>query len=174
MIKIIEIQESDIPNFLEIGIENAPCVLFAYHKGDYALICEDKEYNIDDLKRNNISSTNINGKGGTIICTNGDVDFAFVGSEDYCWERLGELSKFISHLLTDGKLLNNDFIYGNNKYGSYTTIKKGDMFCIASHISNNINKKLIDEICFKNCYKIPEKLPEPITKEQIYQIFKGV
>lgn len=173
MIKLVEIQENEIPNFLEIGIQNAPCVLYAIHKGNYALICEEEKCNYDVLKERNVPIARIGGKGATIICAKGDIDFGIVGDKEYCISRLNELEKHISNLLTGGKLINNDFIYNGNKYGSYTAIDIGNYYCIAIHMSNNIDKELIQAVCLKQCFKEPEKLPTPITKKVLKDIFKG-
>lgn len=172
MLKIVKFKQEEIPSYIPYGLENAPCILYGIHDKPFAWICKEELCNYDYLKKRNIPYINIDGNGSTIITAEGDIDFGFFGSKEFCEEQFYKLSNYISKLLTNGKFLNNDFMYDGNKYGSATKIEFGEITYIGVHISNNIDKELINNICLKKCYKIPEKMPIPLLESDVEKIFK--
>lgn len=169
--KFMELTQKDIPNYLQIGVENAPCILYGVHDKDFAWICKQENCNYNAIEKEEVNHINIQGNGSTIICSAGDLDFGFFGSEEFCVERLKDVSEYMSKVLKGGRVLNNDFMYDGNKYGAYTSIRFGDTFYIGVHLSNYVNNKLIDEICTKEILKKPSALPVKITREDIPIMF---
>jgi hypothetical protein len=173
MIKIRKLTQNDIPKYIKTGIENAPCILYGIHDKDFVWICKEKKCDFDYIKENNINHIEINGTGSTIVCAEGDLDFGFFGSEEFCYKMLNKVSEYLSKLLTGGEIINNDFMYNGNKYAAATRIDLGDCYYIGVHVSNNINKDLINNVCLKKSYKTPEKLPKALTEKDIKIIFEG-
>ena len=62
-------------------------------------------------------------------------------------------------------------MYNGNKYAGATSIDFGGCYYIGVHISNDINKELINKICLKKSYKTPEKLPKALTEEDVKLMF---
>ena len=171
--KIVKFTQKEIPNYLSFGIKNAPCVLYGVHDKPFVWICKEECCDTEFILNNNIDHIFIPGTGSSIVCSEGDLDLGFFGTEEFCNIAFARLSDLISKKLTQGRLINNDFMYDGNKYGSATYIDFGDCYYIGVHISNEINKDLIKNICKKKCYKEPEKLPVSITEEDILALFNG-
>lgn len=172
MTKLIELTQKDIPNYLEIGKQNAPCILYGVHDKEFAWICEEENCDYNAIEKENINHININGAGSTIVCSKGDLDFGFFGSKEFCVDRLNDVSSYMSYILKNGEIVNNDFLYDGFKYGAYTNIDFGDVFYVGVHLSNYINNDLISEICTKKVYKIPNQLPVKVTREDIPKMFE--
>lgn len=168
---IKELTQQDIPNYLQLGKELAPCVLFGVHDKPFAWICREELCDYDFIKNNNINHIKISGSGSTIVCSKGDIDLGFFGDQEFCNQMLERISKKFAEILTDSKFVNNDFMYNGNKYGAVTSIKLGDCYYLGVHISNEIDTELIGKICLKKCFKKPEKLPITIDKSTILSIF---
>lgn len=170
--KIIKLTQKDIPNYLEIGKENAPCILYGIHDKEFAWICEDEKCDYNAIDKEKVDYINLQAGGSTIVCSAGDLDFGFFGDKDFCSDRLEDVSNYMSYILKGGEILNNDFMYDGNKYGAYTHIDFGELYYVGVHLSNYINKKLISEICTKIIYKEPEQLPIKITEDDIPKMFE--
>lgn len=169
--KIIELTQEDIPNYLEIGKQNAPCILWGIHDKEFAWVCKQENCNLDVIEEKGINNKHLQGNGSTIVCSAGDLDFGFFGDKDFCLERLEDVSRYMSLVLKGGLVINNDFMYDGNKYGAYTSIDFGDVFYLGVHLSNYINNELIDEICTKEILKTPNALPVKITEKDIPEMF---
>lgn len=170
---LIKLTQEDIPNYLDIGVREQPCVLYGIHDKSYAWICKEEMCDLDVIKQNNINYKRLEkAPGSTIVCSEGDLDLGFFGSEEFCREALRKVSEKFSEILTGSTLINNDFMYNDNKYGAYTAMSLGDTYYIGVHISNNINKDLINQVCKKPVFKNPEKLPIVIDEQCILKIFK--
>lgn len=172
MYKVLKLKQEDIPNYIPFGIEAAPCVLYGIHDKPFCWICNEEKCDFDYIKEHNIPYIKIDGNGSTIVCSEGDINFGFFGTEDFCNEQFKKLSNLVSKKTTDSKFLNNDFMYNDNKHGGATHIDFGDVYYIGVHISNNIDKDLIERICKKKCYKTPEKLSNPITEEDVLKLYE--
>lgn len=169
-----KLTQEEISDYISKGISLAPCVLYGVHDKSFAWICKEEMCDMDYIQQHNISYKKIDGAGSTIICSEGDLDFGFFGSEDFCKKMFNRISNLVSKKLTNGELLNNDFMYNNNKYGSVTKINFGDIYYVGVHISNNINKELINKICQKKCFKQPEKMPIPITEQDVFDLYGDI
>ena len=171
MIKLIKLKQEEISTYINIGIKEAPCVLYGIHDKPFVWICREEMCDYEYIKNNNIPHIKIDGNGSSIVCSEGDINFGFFGSKEFCEEMFDKLSKLVSKKITNFKFLNNDFMYNGNKHGSLTSIDFGDVYYIGVHLSNNINKELIEKICMKKCFKTPEKLPNPITEDDILNLY---
>lgn len=168
-----KLTQDDIPNYLNVGMTSYPCVLYGIHDKSFAWICKEEKCDYEYIVDNNINHIKLNAPGSTIVCSKGDVDFGFFGTETFCKEMFAKLSKVISELISDGVFINNDFMYNGNKHGSATFIDFGECYYIGVHISNNINKDLISRVCKKKSFKTPEKMPIQLTEETILKVFNG-
>lgn len=171
--KIIKLSQEDIPNYLKTGINNLPCVLYGIHDKPFAWICEEEKCDLDYIIKNKINYIKLNAPGSTIVCSEGDINFGFFGTKNFCEKMFEKISNYISKIITNGKFINNDFMYNGNKHGSMTFINFQNCYYIGVHISNNINKDLISKICRKKCFKDPEKLPVEFKEEDVFKIFDG-
>lgn len=172
--KIIKFTQAEIPNYIECGIKNSPCVLYGIHDKPFVWICKEEKCNYEYIQKNKIAHIKINGGGSTIVCSSGDIDFGFFGDKEFCLEMFEKISQLVSQKVSGNKLLNNDFMYNNCKYGSMTSIDLGNCFYVGVHISNNIDNDLITNICQKKCYKTPSKLENQITERDVVELFGGV
>lgn len=170
-INLIKITPEDIPQYLEMGIKNAPCVIYGTQTKPFVWIGKEELCDFDYIQKNNIPYKRLNGPGSTVVCSEGDINFGFFGTKQFCEEMFDKLSIFVSKKINGYTFLNNDFMYNGNKHGSFTRIDFDNIHYIGVHISNNINKELIEIICKKKCYKQPEKLPDPITEEDVLKIY---
>lgn len=174
--KLVKINQSDIPNLFNIGLENLPCVMYVIYDKPFVWIMRDRYCNLEKIKELGIDYIELpNNSGSTIVASAKDLDFGLFGDREYCEEMLGRIVGYISKVLTDGRLVNNDMMYGGCKYGaiSKSNIGNGNYF-YAVHLSNYIDKELINEICTKTMFKIPNSLPIKITEENIPNIFNEV
>lgn len=170
--KIIEMTQEHLPYYIDYGFENYPCVLYGVHDKPYVFVCEEELCDFDYMDRNKITYQKIpKAKGSTIVCSNGDIALGIFGELDFCEEMRARIIERFSKIITGGIVVNNDLMYNGCKYGAFTQIKIGEIYYLGVHISNNIDKELIEKICKKKMYKIPNKLPIPITKKDIEDIF---
>ena len=170
--KLIEMKQKHLPYYIEFGFKQQPCVLYGFHDKPFVFVCEEEMCDFDFINKNNITYQKIpKAKGSTIVCSEGDIAMGIFGAKDFCLEMQYRIVDKFSKMLTNGELVNNDLMYNGNKYGALTHIQVGDIYYLGIHISNNIDKELIQNICKKKMYKIPEKLPIQITKKDILEIF---
>lgn len=172
MLKLIKLKQEDIPEYIDLGVKEAPCVLYGIHDKPFVWICQEEKCDFDYILNNKISYKKLDGRGSTIVCSKGDIDFGFFGEKSFCEEMFYRLSNLISEKLTGCNFVNNDFMYNGNKHGSVTFIDFGEVYYIGVHISNEIDKDLIETICKKKCYKQPEKLPEPLIENDVLMLYK--
>ena len=168
-----KLTQEDIPEYLQTGIDMQPCVLYGIHDKNFVWICEEEKCDYDYILESNINHIRLNAPGSTIVCSEGDVDFGFFGTEEFCKEMFEKLARTISQLTTNGVFVNNDFMYNGNKHGSVTFMDLGKCYYIGAHISNNIDKALIAKVCKKKSFKEPEQLPEQLTEDIILRVFNG-
>lgn len=171
--KVIKLTQDDIPNYLKMGVVNSPCVLYGIHNKPFVWICEEEKCDLDYILKHNINYIKLNAPGSTIVCSEGDINFGFFGSKEFCDRMFDKIAKYVSKIITNSKFINNDFMYNGNKHGSMTFIDLGECYYIGVHISNNINKELISKICRKKCFKQPEKLPVEFTEKDVLNIYNG-
>lgn len=170
-VKILKLTQDEIPNYLNYGSKNAPCVLYGIHDKPFAWICQEEKCDYDYILKNNINHIKINGAGATIVCSPDDLDLGFFGTKEFCEEMLNKIIRLVSNKLTKGRFVNNDFMYGDKKHGSFTRMDLGKCYYIGVHLSNNIDTELINSICKKVSYKTPSELPFPITEEDIIKLY---
>lgn len=171
MLNLIKLTAKEIPTYLELGIKESPCVLYGIHDSPFVWICKEEKCDFEYIKKNNIPYKKIQGVGSTIVCSKGDINFGFFGDKEFCEEMFNKISVLVSTKVNGYKFLNNDFMYNGNKHGSLTRIDFGNVYYIGVHISNNIDKELIEKICLKKCFNQPEKLPVPITEEDVLGLY---
>lgn len=173
--KLVKIQQSDIPNLLEIGLENQPCVMYVIYEKPFVWIMKDRNSDLEKIKELGIDYIELpNNAGSTIVASAGDLDFGVFGDREYCEYKLAQVVDYISKMLTGGELVNNDMMYGEFKYGAISKAPLGnDLYFYAIHLSSYIDIELINQICTKPVYKIPNALPVKITEEDIQNIFKN-
>ena len=152
MNKIIKLRQEDIPNYIQLGIKEAPCVLYGIHDKSFVWVCNEEQCDWEYIRINNIPHIQIDGKGSTIVCSKGDINFGFFGNREFCEEMFQKLSNLVSQKITNFRFLNNDFMYNGNKHGSATNIDFGDVYYIGVHLSNNIDKLNDIESKVQDCY----------------------
>lgn len=169
--KLMKIDQNDIQSYIQVGLQNAECVLYGIYDRTFVWLCKDKKYDKEYIESHNIEYKEIDGDGSAIVCSAGDIDLGIFGSENFCNTQFQKISELISSKITNGKLLNNDFMYGTGKYGSATKIDFGNVKYIGIHISNYVNNELIDKICKKTMFKMPSQLDNKVTEQDIIDLW---
>ena len=174
-VKIIKLGVNDIPQYLELGSKEQPCILYGIHEAPFVWICKEGKCNKDTINDMGLSSFEIkNGVGSTIVCAKGDIDIGFFGTKDFCFTQLQKIIELYSKKICNFEMINNDFMYDDKKYGAMTFCDLGECWYVGVHISNNIEKELISAICQKNSFKIPDQLPNIISEEELLTMWRGV